>query len=123
MVKLLTAIYEGRLISSAASEQLYRFLSRIYWDGEALSQIPPQVQTISKQGAVDRSRSEVVLVNAPHGTYAFCLITKNQQDITYERNNEGFVLLRKVSRAIWEHYEPEHPWKPADENTAEKWYK
>jgi hypothetical protein len=30
--------------------------------------------------ASDRSRSEVVLVNAPSGDYVFCLITRNQQD-------------------------------------------
>lgn len=31
--------------------------ARIYWDGEALSRIPPYVQAASKQGALDRSRS------------------------------------------------------------------
>lgn len=106
MAELLVRIREGRVISPAASERIYRNLIRIYWDGEALSQLPPTVQVASKQGAVDRSRSEVVLVNAPSGDYVFCVITKNQQDESWERTNEGYELLRTVSRTLWEHFEP-----------------
>jgi len=36
--------------------------------------------TSPAKGAVDESRSEVVLLNAPHGDYVFCVINKNQQD-------------------------------------------
>ena len=120
MAGLLVRIREGKAVSAAASERMYRNLTRIYWDGEALSEIPPHVQVASKQGAVDRSRSEVVLVNAPSGDYVFCVITKNQQDISYEYNNAGFVLLRDVSRLLWQHFEPKSNWKPA--KGAEKFY-
>jgi beta-lactamase class A len=98
---------------------MYRNLIRIYWDGEALSQIPPYVQAASKQGAVNQSRSEVALVNAPGGDYAFCVITKNQQNESWERSNAGFVLLRDVSRTLWNHFEPKSGWKPA--NDGEKY--
>jgi len=113
MADLLVRIREGRAVSPAASEAMYRHLTRIYWTGTALSQIPPWVQTASKQGAVDQSRSEVVLVNAPSGDYVFCLITKDQEDTSWERDNEGFELLRTVSAALWGYFEPGHPWEPA----------
>lgn len=113
MARLVTMIREGRAVSPAASEEMYRALTRIYWNGEALSQLPPWVQAASKQGAVDRSRSEVVLVNAPSGDYVFCVITKNQVDERYEPGNEGYVLLRRVSALLWRHFEPNHPWAPA----------
>jgi len=113
MTQLLVAIRQGRAVSPAASERMYRNLIRIYWDGEALSEIPPYVQAASKQGAVNRSRSEVVLVNAPSGDYAFCVVTKNQQDESWKRGNAGFVLLRDVSRTLWNHFEPKSGWKPA----------
>ena len=113
MANLLVLIRNGKAINPAASERMYRNLTRIYWDGEALSQIPPYVQAASKQGAVDQSRSEVVLVNAPHGDYVFCVITKNQADMSWEDNNEGFVLIRKLSALLWNYYEPKSDWKPA----------
>ncbi len=114
MAELLVMIREGRAVSRAASEEMYRHLTRIHWTGEALSQLPPWVQAASKQGAVNRSRSEVVLVNAPSGDYVFCVITKEQADEGWEPSNEGYVLLRRVSALLWEHFEPAHPWRPAE---------
>jgi len=113
MARLLTMIRAEAAVSPAASQEMYRDLTRIYWNGEALSQIPPWVQAASKQGAVDASRSEVVLVNAPSGDYVFCVITKNQQDQSWEAGNAGFVLLRRVSAMLWRYFEPKHPWTPA----------
>lgn len=112
MAELLVVIREGRAVSPAASDEIYRVLSNIYWSGTALSEIPPTVNAASKQGAVDRSRSEVVLVNAPHGDYVFCVITKNLEDTSWGRENEGFTLLRTVSAILWDHFEPDFGWEP-----------
>jgi beta-lactamase class A len=91
---------------------MYRGLTRSFWNGEALSQLPPWVQAASKQGAVDAARGEVVLVNAPSGDYVFCVTTKNLADTTWAASNQGFVLLRKVSALLWKTFEPRHPWAP-----------
>lgn len=120
MAGLLMKIRAGNAVSARASERIYRNLTRIYFDSESLSQIPPYVQVASKSGAVNRSRSEVVLVNAPHGDYVFCVITKNQKDESWSPDNEGYVLLRKVSRLLWDHFEPGSRWKPAER--IEEWY-
>jgi beta-lactamase class A len=113
MATLVTMIREGRAVSPSASERMYRNLGRIYFDNEALSQIPPYVHTASKSGAVNQSRSEVVLVNAPHGDYVFCIITKNQKDESWEYNNAGYALIRAVSKTLWLHFEPKSDWRPA----------
>lgn len=104
MAELLVMIHENRAVSPWASEEMYRYLTRIYWDDEALAAIPRTVQVASKQGAVSASRSEVALVNAPGGDYAFCVITNNQEDTSWEDENEGFVLLRDVSKVLWERF-------------------
>ncbi len=120
MAELLVRVRERRAVSPAADEEFYRMLTHIYWTGEALSAIPPWVEAASKQGAVDRSRSEVVLVNAPSGDYVFCVITKLQEDQGYEDGNEGYVLLRKVSALLWRTFEPKHPYQPPAEATRFK---
>lgn len=104
MAELLVMVREGRAVSPEASEEMYRTLTDVYWNDEALSAVPPTVQVASKQGAVSASRSEVLLVNAPTGDYVMCVITKNQQDRGWEEENEGYVLLRDVSRIVWEHF-------------------
>jgi beta-lactamase class A len=106
-------ICKGKILNPAACERMYRDLSHIYWDGNALSQIPPYVQTASKSGAVDASRSEVVLVNAPHGDYVFAVYTKNNKDQSWTPDNEAEGLIRKISALLWHHFEPRSTWKPA----------
>lgn len=115
MSELLVMIRDGRAVGQAESEEMYRALTRSYWNAEALSQLPPWVQAASKQGMVDQSRSETVLVNAPSGDYVFTVITKNQTDTSYVPSNEGYVLLRLVSALLWRHFEPDSPWRPHPE--------
>lgn len=121
MVRLFTLIRTGRAVSPDASEQMYRVLTKPYWDGEAISQVPPTIHVASKSGSVDASKSETVLVNAPSGDYAFCIITKNQKDQRWQNDNEGYVLIRKVSRELWKYFEPPSTWGPLPGH--EKWIK
>ena len=112
MAEALVMIREGRAVSPRADEQMYRLLTKSYWGEFGLSQLPPTVQAASKQGFVDRSRSEVVLVNAPRGDYVLAVITRDQADESYEADNEGHRLIRAVSRAVYEHFNPHDPWRP-----------
>lgn len=120
MATLLVMIREGKAVSPAASERMYRNMTHIFWDDYALSEIPPYVQAASKQGMVDDSRSELVMVNAPHGDYVFYVATKNNQDQRWKPDNEAWVFARKVSRLLWRYYEPKSNWKPA-EGSEEYW--
>jgi len=112
MARFLVLAHAGTLVDAAVSDEVLRSLGRIWWDDEALSAFPPSVHTASKQGAVDRSRSEVVLVFAPHGAFVLSVFTKNQQDTSWKHDNEGFVLLRRVAALCWRHFEPDSPYEP-----------
>ena len=107
IARLLVEIRRGQLLSPASSERLYRLLGKSYWDDVALAEIPPTVQVASKQGMVDRSRSEVLLVNAPSGPYVLSVITRNQADTTWTPENEGEQLIRRVSGLVYRHFNPE----------------
>jgi beta-lactamase class A len=112
MAGMVEGIFKGEVVSETASEQMYRIMSRNYWDGEALSQIPPTLNVASKNGAVRASRSEVLLVNAPSGNYLFSVITKNQEDTSYEYDNEGWGIIRNLSSLLYHHFEPNSDWTP-----------
>lgn len=105
MSDIMVSIREGRAVSPSASEEMYRVLTRTYWNDEALSVLPPTVQVASKQGAVSASKSEVLLVNAPHGDFVLSIMTKNQEDRRWEADNAGYVLIREVTRRIWDTFE------------------
>lgn len=114
MCRLFTMIEEGKAVSPAASERMVRNMSRIYWDEKALSQIPPYVHTISKQGALDEAKSETVLVNAPHGDYVFSIMTNHNEDQRWKPDNEASLLIKKISALLYHYYEPQDKWHPAD---------
>jgi len=111
MANLLIAIRKKYILTSAACERMYRDMSGVYWDDYALSQIPPYVQTASKQGMVNASRSELVMVNAPHGDYVFYIATKNNKDQRWSPDNEAWQLARDVSKLLWNYYEPKSEWE------------
>ncbi|MDR0794134.1 MAG: class A beta-lactamase-related serine hydrolase [Chitinophagaceae bacterium] len=114
MAELLALIREGKVVSRAAGEEMYRIMSHIFYNQNALSQIPPYIQAASKQGMVDESRSELVLVNAPHGDYVFYVATKNNKDQRWENDNEASVLERKISSLLWNYFEPKYGWTPQE---------
>jgi beta-lactamase class A len=106
-------IYKGEIFNSQVSERMMRLLGRDYWDEEAISQIPPSVFVACKNGAVDESRSETLLVMAPHGPYIFSITTKNLKDTSWSPDNEGWVLARKLSRLLWNYFEPQSGFQPS----------
>jgi len=113
MVTLFEKIYRGEIFSRKASERMLRLLGRDYWDEYALSQVPSSVFAACKGGAVDASRSETLLIMAPHGPYIFSVTTKNLKDTTWADGNEGWILARKLSRLLWNYYEPGSGWQPS----------
>jgi beta-lactamase class A len=98
-------IYRQEIFSAAACERMMRCLGRNYWDEEeAISMLPPTIEVFSKNGCVNASRSEAMIVNAPANPYVFCIFTKNNKDISWTYNNEAWAMARKVSKLLWEYY-------------------
>lgn len=106
MATLMERIYKKEVFNDSSCIAMMRMLGRNYWDEEGLSQVPPTVEVFSKNGAVNASRSEVMLVNAPHRPYVFCIITKNNKDQSWDAGNEAWELTRKLSKLLWQYFEP-----------------
>jgi beta-lactamase class A len=114
MAAMFEKIYHNEIFSSEACDRMMRCLGRNYWDiDEAISQIPPHIEVFSKNGCVDASRSEVLLVNAPHHPYIFSIFTKNNRDQQWTHDNEAWTLARKISKTLWNYFEPEDKWVAA----------
>ena len=113
MGMLMEKIYRGEVISKKASEKIMRLLGRNYNDEQAIAEIPPTVFVASKNGCVNASRSEILLVMAPNGPYVFSVQTKNLHDQSWDNSNEAWVLTRKLSALCWNYFEPRSRWKPA----------
>lgn len=103
MARLFALIYRGQLLDEASSARMLKLLGRNHWDEEALVAIPAGVFTASKNGAVNRSRSEVLLVLGKR-PYLFSIFTKNNEDQSWENHNEAWELTRKMSALVWAYF-------------------
>jgi beta-lactamase class A len=113
MATLFEKIYNGEVVSKAASDKMLRLLNRNYFDNIAISQLPPNAVVYTKNGAVDQTRNEVLLIKGNKAEYVFCVMSKNNKDSSWKNDNEAWVLTRKISRLLWNYYEPKNKWKPA----------
>jgi beta-lactamase class A len=112
MSLLFEKIYKGEVVSKTASDKMLRLLNRNFFDRESISQLPPYTVVFTKNGAVNQTRNEVVLVKGQQSTYVFCIMTKNNKDESWLDNNEAWELIRKLSRLLWNYYEPKDKWQP-----------
>jgi beta-lactamase class A len=104
MATLMEKIAGGEIVSKERSAQMLRLLGRNYWDENAISQIPSDVFVASKNGAVNESRSEILFVNGDGARYIFCICTRNNKDQSWNETNEAWVLTRKISKLVWDHF-------------------
>jgi len=104
MATIMAKLYRHEIGSDSLSERMLKLTSRNYWDQEGLSVIPAGVFVSSKNGAVDESRSEVMLVYAGRNPYVLCICTKNNKDISWLPGNEAWEMTRKLSQFVWNYY-------------------
>ncbi|MDB5198491.1 MAG: serine hydrolase [Chitinophagaceae bacterium] len=79
-------------------------MGRDYWDENAISQIPSHIFVAAKNGAVDESRSETLLVMAKKNPYVVSICTKNNKDKSWNESNEAWMLTRKLSKLLWDKF-------------------
>ena len=103
MAAIFEKMYNRQIISDSLSQKMIRLLGRNYWDEEALNEIPATIFVASKSGAVDASRSEILLVMAKE-PYILSVFTKNNKDKSWNGNNEAWVLTRKLSKLCYEYF-------------------
>lgn len=115
MESLMQRIVNKDILSISASEKMLRLMSRQYWDEEGIGQVPPGVFIADKNGAVDASRSEIMFVNSNQNPYILSVFTKNNQDKSWTKGNEAWVLTRKLSALLWKYYNPKSNWTASAE--------
>ena len=96
--------------SPAACDRMQRLMTHQYFDDMMPAEIPPFVHQGSKSGAVNASRSEVMITDTPSGTYILCVYTKNNKDQRWTNENEAEIAIKDISQRVWKYYHPASTW-------------
>ena len=110
MARLLTMIRFGEAVSPAASEEMYRVLSGTYWNDEALSRIPPDVQVavssywliaklpVTARGCVI-AKLTGLLVSSPNGEKPGSVTSASPQSRSLA-DGSGVVVVGELPRGL-----------------------
>jgi beta-lactamase class A len=109
---LMEMIAVGTAGTAADCDEMHRILNHQYFDDGIAGQIPPSVIVASKSGVEKHSRSDIAIVHAPSGAYILAIYTKEAKDTRIVRDNEQDSAIRSISRAVWQHYQPESKYLP-----------
>lgn len=109
MLKLLEQVQRGELVSKAASTAMLEHL-RACQDRTMLPRyLPEGVKIAHKTGAVTSVRCDAGLIETDAGTIAICVLTNNNQDHRWNDENAANVLIGKIARETFFHFNED--WK------------
>lgn len=98
---LLLDVRMRRAVSADADAYVDRTLAATLFVQESLAALPTDVHAIIKTGAVEASRSEILLISSPRGPLGCALMTASLADTSWDLDNEGQEFLRNVTGLVW----------------------
>lgn len=103
-LNLLLDIRMRRAVSADADAYADRTLAATLFVQECLAALPTDVHAIIKTGAVEASRSEILLISSPSGPLGCAVMTDSLGDTSWGLDNEGQEFLRHVTGLVWQEW-------------------
>lgn len=116
-IGLLEQIQRGTAAKPESCKAMLQHLESCDDDTMLAAQLPKGTRIAHKSGAVAASRTNAGLIFGPGGVFAICVLTTENEDRSWDDDNSAHVLIAKVARAAWDHFNPE--WKQAPTEDAE----
>lgn len=104
MLELLKRLDAGALVSREACEAMREHLRQCQ-DRRMGRLLPPGVKVAHKTGSVAAVRTDAGLIEAPGGTIALCVLTRNNEDQRFSEDNAAEVLTARIGRAVYDFFE------------------
>jgi beta-lactamase class A len=109
MVQLFALLYQGKAVSPALDSLSLRMLFANQDDRMMTRWLPGNVRVEHKTGTGDRSRTDCGIIYSPAAPLALCVLTKNNDDSSYAVDNAAHLLIARVARDVFHHFNPSVP--------------
>jgi D-alanyl-D-alanine carboxypeptidase (penicillin-binding protein 5/6) len=106
-VDLLEMLHKGTAASAESCEAMLDHLKSCDDKLMIVSQLPKGTQVAHKSGAVNASRCNAGIVYGPKGPFAICVLTTGNKDQSWDDQNAAHVLIGRISRVAYDHFNPE----------------
>jgi beta-lactamase class A len=105
-VRLFALLHEGKAVSPALDSLALVMLRANQDAGKLVRWLPGGMAVAHKSGDVDRARNDCGILYAPSAPLAVCVMTRENQDTRYAVDNPAHLLIARVAREVFRHYEP-----------------
>jgi D-alanyl-D-alanine carboxypeptidase (penicillin-binding protein 5/6) len=106
MVALLVRLEQGKLISCSASAQMLDQLKQCEDRDKLARHLPPGTTIAHKGGSVSAARCDAGIIYTATGPIAVCVMTRDNEDRSWGRDNAGNRLCADLGREIFEYFSP-----------------
>jgi beta-lactamase class A len=111
-VRLFELLHHGRAVSPALDSLAMRILFANQDDAQLTRWLPAGARVAHKSGAVDRARNDCGIMYTPAAPIALCVMTRENEETSYAVDNPAYLLVARVGREVFRHYNPGVPLPP-----------
>jgi D-alanyl-D-alanine carboxypeptidase (penicillin-binding protein 5/6)/beta-lactamase class A len=104
MVTLFEGLYQGKIVSAAASKEMIEQLKKCGDKDNFPRFLPAGVKVAHKTGAVSDARTDAGIIYLKNGAVALCVLTNQNEDKRWVQDNAGMVLCAKVAREVCDYF-------------------
>jgi beta-lactamase class A len=102
-VQLLSLLHEGRAVTPRLDSLALEMLAANQDDALLRRWLPPGTRIANKSGAVAAARNDCGILYAPVPV-AVCVMTRENEDESYQVDNPAYILAAGVAREVYEHF-------------------
>lgn len=106
-VNLLEQLHKGTAASPDSCQAMLDHLLACDDKTMLVSQLPDGTRVAHKSGAVSESRCNAGIIYGPKGPFAICVLTTKNKDKSWKDDNAAHVLIGRVARIAFDHFNPE----------------
>jgi serine-type D-Ala-D-Ala carboxypeptidase (penicillin-binding protein 5/6) len=105
MISLLMRLQHGELINAEVTQRCREHLLACDDRDRLAKRLPANLKVLLKTGSVSAARTVAGIVEAPSGPFAICILTRNNKDQSWTRDNAAEVLSAELTFKAFEVFE------------------
>lgn len=105
-IRLYQLLHDGQLGTDENTNSMFDDLRACDDETKLAAHLPDGIKIAHKGGAVSKVRCDAGIISGPSGDFAICVLTKDNRDQSWEDDNAAHVLIAKVARAAYDHFNP-----------------
>lgn len=105
MIQLLEMLHQKNLASSESCQAMLGHLLACEDKDKFPRDLPPGTKVAHKTGSVNAVRTDAGILLSPQGPIAVCVLTADNEDKRWTRENSAEILCGRVARVVFDHYQ------------------